>query len=615
VRSILVQELSRQMFSYRSRRRRAAARFNRAIQGIFDTPPLQLTPGDLAIVSMVSNSDVAIYLASIKSFYPKIGYGKVVAIIDRAMPQSLRDTLSAHILGIEFIILEDIPTGACQRGGTWERLLYCLDRSEHEFTIQIDADVLTVGDDLSAVRDCIEANRSFTLADGFVRLSLPETVALARNTPSNYIGVVAEAALDRYSLYPGMHYIRGSSGFTGFAKGGFTRAQLTHLHVEMEQVVGAARWREWGTEQFGSNFAVANSPDPVVLPYPDYASFNGKNTPHLTTLFHFIGAYRFKDDYYLDRCREVIARLSGRPATPTPARSRDVGALDDDWPLLFTRKLTPESALRYLIWRLAGRRSNVVVQFRPRREFRNDPAPGPKVKFLAQKPGKPSSNGMAYEVFTENSMIPPVWVPPERVQTVVDLGANVGMSCLWWLANYWSARVIAWEPHPDHTAALRDNLALNGYTERVDLRQAAAGTATGRAFLSDEGPSSTLRLGGTTGIEIAVDDILAELAGRRIDILKIDIEGSEVALLEDLRFAGLDVGTLVMEWHLADTAGCGGRDWCRDRLHAMGYRTFIASQNGDYGIVWGYRDYSATPATGDEIGVSGRTQERPLLTS
>ena len=34
-----------------------------------------------------------------------------------------------------------------------------------------------------------------------------------------------------------------------------------------------------------------------------------------------------------------------------------------------------------------------------------------------------------------------------------------------------------------------------------------------------------------------------------IDLLKIDIEGSEYGILEDPRFAALDVEYLVMEWH------------------------------------------------------------------
>ena len=133
---------------YRFHKWRRARRLNRAISGILDTPPIRLQPAPWCIASMVANSDVPMYLLSLKSFYPKLGRGKVAAIIDRDMPQALRDTLARHVIGLEFVILEHIPTGACQRGGTWERLLYVLDRSEREYTIQLDSDTLTVSDDV-----------------------------------------------------------------------------------------------------------------------------------------------------------------------------------------------------------------------------------------------------------------------------------------------------------------------------------------------------------------------------------------------------------------------------------------------------------------------------------
>jgi hypothetical protein len=47
---------------------------------------------------------------------------------------------------------------------------------------------------------------------------------------------------------------------------------------------------------------------------------------------------------------------------------------------------------------------------------------------------------------------------------------------------------------------------------------------------------------------VDVVDIFDELSDRAIDILKIDIEGSEHPLLADPRFAKLRVRFLVMEW-------------------------------------------------------------------
>jgi len=573
---------------YRARRAVKTRVFDRAIAGILGTRPVVLENAPWCIVSMVANRDVPMYLMAIKSFYPRIGRGKVVAIIDRDMPQSLRDTLSRHVVGIEFVVLEDIPTAPCQSGGTWERLLYCLDRSQSEYTIQIDSDTLAVNDDLSEVLGCLEAKRAFTMSDGFVRMTLPEAAELAQATHSKYIGIVAEAAFDRYPGAESLHYIRGSSGFAGFAKGGYTRGAISAFHQEMQTLVGRERWCEWGSEQCGSNFAIANSPDPLVLPYPQYASFTAHVLRHEVKLFHFIGAFRFVDGYFARRSQEVIAASTPGAAPVPPPQPVTSTKVDDKLPLLFTRSLTRASIATYLRWRLSGRTRTVVVQMRAQIGFQDHPGPGPRFRLRARDAGN-NDLGVAYEIFVLRLLMPPVRIPPERVKLVVDLGANVGMSCLWWLANYWRTRVIAFEPHPGHAAEARVNLAQNGYEPRIDLHEAAVGPEATTAWISDAGAASTVSATGGSGFEVKVLDLFAILAGRRVDILKMDIEGSEVGLLDDPRFAALDIGAIVMEWHRPDAAGRGGREWCIRRLEEFGFRTYVASENGAFGILWGYR--------------------------
>lgn len=188
----------RSVMFYRLRKSRQTRKLNGAINGILDTSPLDVRDAPWCIASMVANTNVPMYLLSLKSFYPKLGRGKVAAIIDRDMPQALRDTLTQHVPGLEFVILEDIHTGACQRGGTWERLLYVLDRSKSEYTTQTDADTLTVGDNLDEVVRCVETSTPFTMTNGFEFMSLPDVTEEAVATPSNYIGIVTERMFARY---------------------------------------------------------------------------------------------------------------------------------------------------------------------------------------------------------------------------------------------------------------------------------------------------------------------------------------------------------------------------------------------------------------------------------
>ncbi|HWU56453.1 MAG TPA: hypothetical protein VN175_13180 [Rhizomicrobium sp.] len=250
------------------------------------------------------------YLLAMKSFYAKLGRGKIVAIINRDMPAEARAMLQRHFPGIVLSILEDIDVGTCQRGGTWERLLYILDLADREYVIQLDSDTLTFGADVGEVVRCAEKNLAFTLSSrGQPIRSMAETADEARQLKSDYIGLVAERLFDSYPGADTRKYVRGSSGFAGFAKGAFPREQIEEFHRIMEGMLGA-RWKEWGTEQCGSNFAVANSPGAVVLPYPKYAHYFGADTPSSGAFLHFIGTHRYRDDYFARRGQAEIARLS-----------------------------------------------------------------------------------------------------------------------------------------------------------------------------------------------------------------------------------------------------------------------------------------------------------------
>jgi FkbM family methyltransferase len=564
---------------YRFHKRRRTQRLNRAIGGILDTPPLRIQPAPWCIASMVANSDVPMYLLSLKSFYPKLGRGKIAAIIDRDMPQSLRDTLAQHVPGMEFVILEDIATGSCQRGGTWERLLYVLDRSESEYTIQLDADTLTVGDNLDEVIRCVETNTPFTMSDGFDLMSLPKVAEEAEATPSEYIGIITERLFARYPD-EGLRYVRGSSGFAGFSRGGFTRAGITRFHEEMEKLVGTTRWRGWGSEQCGSNFAIANSSGAVVLPYPQYASFTRHTARREAKFFHFIGANRFLGDYYAARGQELIAKL--RPGSVPTIRVKQSDPQVDTLPFAFARALTPPSAMRYLAWRLGGKRGNTWLRLRSEPEF-----VGPE---FALRPSSVGNNDfdVAYEIFVHNYLRVPVRIPPERVKLIVDLGANVGMSCLYWLAVYWRAEVIAFEPDPSNAAQCRINLERNGLLRRATLHGVAAGVAPGRARISDTGTLSQMGTASSGGYEAEVVDIFALLLDCRIDILKIDINGGEYALLEDPRFGELDVRSIIMEWHERDDRP-DGHAWCCERLKELGFQLYPVFEQKSHGMMWAYR--------------------------
>ena len=295
---------------YRFRKSLATRRFARLTQAVLDTPPMPVVPGPATFVSMVANHDVQMYVLSMKSVYRRVGRGQLLAIVDRDMPADARSSLRAHFPGIEFQVLEDIDVGVCQRGGTWERLVHLLDRTRDGYVVQVDCDTLAYGADVAEVVDCIAANRAFTLGggSGVGIVTLEAAAGQARAEPHRYVGIAAEALLDQLPRPAEQRYVRGSSGFAGFAKGGFNRAALEDFHARMACLL-PSRWQEWGTEQCASNFAVANTPGACVLPGPKYWNFDRRHDTSQSSFLHFIGSNRFDDDRFAQLGQREIAKL------------------------------------------------------------------------------------------------------------------------------------------------------------------------------------------------------------------------------------------------------------------------------------------------------------------
>jgi hypothetical protein len=308
---------------YRLRKSIANGRFNRETKNLLRTPPIDYKEAPLSIVSMVENKDVQMYILAVKALYRRLGRGKIVSIIDADLPQASRDLIREHLGPVEFVLLDSINTGTCQRGGTWERVLFCVDRSATDYVIQIDADVLCFGP-AEEVLQCADQNRAFTIAENMPVKPLTSWVENGIERKQNHIVTAFEVKAREFPNADKWLYVRGSSGFAGFAKGGVTRAILEEFHAGGAKVHGS-RWTEWGTEQIASNFAVANSPNSLPLPYPkyatfepEYATFQKKGITSDMSVLHFIGAFRFDLGVFSvlsnREIDEMLAATGGVPA-------------------------------------------------------------------------------------------------------------------------------------------------------------------------------------------------------------------------------------------------------------------------------------------------------------
>jgi hypothetical protein len=296
-------------FKHRNRR------FKRQIGGVLDTPPVRVVEARWMIVSMVHSRDLMMYILCMKAFYRRMGGGRIVAIIPADLPQAEQCLLQRHVQGIELQVIDEIDTGTCQRGGTWERLVFCLDHAKDKYVIQIDSDVFAFGRNLTEVLSFANGNVPFTMTDGTEIVPMHAASGWAQeDAQNNHIGHAVARAFERYPGAEGLRYVHGSSGFTGFARGAMLRKEIETFHQEMSKLMGP-RWTEWGTEQCASNFAIANSPGAVVLPYPTYSSFHPGGPRMEAKCLHFIGSHRFEEDFFAGRAREEIRRAM-KPKRP-----------------------------------------------------------------------------------------------------------------------------------------------------------------------------------------------------------------------------------------------------------------------------------------------------------
>ncbi len=240
----------------------------------------------------------------------------------------------------------------------------------------------------------------------------------------------------------------------------------------------------------------------------------------------------------------------------------------------FRDTLTLPSRLAYLCWRVLRLKRPLEVRMKR----------GERI-LMRQVPAE--DYGAAREVFVDQNYDDPRKTGGP-IRRVVDLGANIGCSCLYWVREYPGCTIEAFEPHPVHLSLLRENLRRNLLSDRVHVHPVAVGAHRASAFLTDQGLSSHVADNPQPEASHPVQmvDFYAVIGADSIDLLKIDIEGSEYQLMSDPRFLSLDAQTVVLEWHAtAEYPGETGGTWCRARLEDAGYQVGEQVQ----GLLWGWR--------------------------
>jgi FkbM family methyltransferase len=137
---------------------------------------------------------------------------------------------------------------------------------------------------------------------------------------------------------------------------------------------------------------------------------------------------------------------------------------------------------------------------------------------------------------------------------VVDVGANIGLYAARQARRASNGSVVVFEPSPSAYRRLKRNVEKNHLTN-VHIVNAAVGANPGTVHFIEKQVSLNCRVIGekTEGSLdvpcVTLDSALAGLGIDRVDILKIDTEGSERAVLSGAKKILPRVGRIVLELH------------------------------------------------------------------
>lgn len=134
---------------------------------------------------------------------------------------------------------------------------------------------------------------------------------------------------------------------------------------------------------------------------------------------------------------------------------------------------------------------------------------------------------------------------------IIDCGSHIGMSILYFKTMYPGARILGFEPAPETFKLLQANVKRNRLREVTVLNMAVSNEEGTIKFYGDASLKSSLFFQeGKNEIEVKATR-LSRYIDRKVDFLKIDVEGAEELVLSDLASTGkLDlVEQMVIEYH------------------------------------------------------------------
>ncbi len=170
----------------------------------------------------------------------------------------------------------------------------------------------------------------------------------------------------------------------------------------------------------------------------------------------------------------------------------------------------------------------------------------------------------AFDYETAQYLLEEVWLNEDyyfktnkQEPVIFDCGANIGVSVLYFKALYPESTIIAFEPNPNLFALLKKNVEVNHLKEVYIHQVALSATNEEISFFINDNMGSFLsskfqHRGGNNEIKVKAEQLSGSIKKHpNIDLLKMDIEGAEYEVIQELNEKKL-LGTVhkfIVEYH------------------------------------------------------------------
>ncbi len=133
---------------------------------------------------------------------------------------------------------------------------------------------------------------------------------------------------------------------------------------------------------------------------------------------------------------------------------------------------------------------------------------------------------------------------------IIDCGANMGVSILFFAKHYPNATIIGFEPEEEIYNVLRQNIESYQLKNVTIEKKAVWDSVTNLNFFTDKGMGGSVENSFNKQEPKKVDTVrLKDYLNKQVDFLKLDIEGAEYTVLKDCYDELQNVQNLFVEYH------------------------------------------------------------------